>query len=159
MKFDPIAIVGQGCVLPGGLNAGELWTTVRDGRDSLAVNAVFDQVWAQTGQARRGADMAARSSAAVGFKEGEPRTTRKARTRGGEAGEGFQEKGTTENTESTDGWLRGQWSSASLVFFMSFVVRFRLRRDVGFKNGTTENTVGADVGLGGPVRGFRVVRG
>ncbi|MGB3523902.1 MAG: polyketide synthase, partial [Mycobacterium sp.] len=35
MKFDPIAIVGQGCVLPGGLNAGELWTTVRDGRDAL----------------------------------------------------------------------------------------------------------------------------
>lgn len=35
MKFDPIAIVGQGCVLPGGLNAGELWTTVHDGRDAL----------------------------------------------------------------------------------------------------------------------------
>lgn len=35
MKFDPIAIVGQGCVLPGGLNAGELWTTVHDGRDVL----------------------------------------------------------------------------------------------------------------------------
>lgn len=35
MKFDPIAIVGQGCVLPGGLNPTELWTTVRDGRDTL----------------------------------------------------------------------------------------------------------------------------
>lgn len=35
MKFEPIAIVGQGCVLPGGLNADELWTTVRDGRDVL----------------------------------------------------------------------------------------------------------------------------
>ncbi|ULP47550.1 beta-ketoacyl synthase N-terminal-like domain-containing protein [Mycolicibacter virginiensis] len=35
MKFDPIAIVGQGCVLPGGLNAGELWTTVHDGCDAL----------------------------------------------------------------------------------------------------------------------------
>lgn len=35
MKFEPIAIVGQGCVLPGGLNPGELWTTVLDGRDVL----------------------------------------------------------------------------------------------------------------------------
>ncbi|OBI55009.1 beta-ketoacyl synthase N-terminal-like domain-containing protein [Mycobacterium sp. E787] len=35
MKFEPIAIVGQGCVLPGGLNPGELWQTVHDGRDVL----------------------------------------------------------------------------------------------------------------------------
>ncbi|WP_304442343.1 beta-ketoacyl synthase N-terminal-like domain-containing protein, partial [Mycobacterium sp. E1747] len=35
MKFEPIAIVGQGCVLPGGLNPDELWATVRDGRDVL----------------------------------------------------------------------------------------------------------------------------
>lgn len=35
MKFDPIAIVGQGCVLPGGLNPAQLWTTVRDGHDTL----------------------------------------------------------------------------------------------------------------------------
>ena len=35
MKFEPIAIVGQGCVLPGGLNAGELWKTVHEGRDVL----------------------------------------------------------------------------------------------------------------------------
>lgn len=35
MVFEPIAIVGQGCVLPGGLNADELWRTVRDGRDAL----------------------------------------------------------------------------------------------------------------------------
>jgi len=28
-----------------------LLATVRDSRDSLAVNAVFDQTWAQTGQA------------------------------------------------------------------------------------------------------------
>ncbi len=36
MKFEPIAIVGQGCVLPGGLNPEQLWQTVRDGRDALA---------------------------------------------------------------------------------------------------------------------------
>lgn len=35
MGFEPIAIVGQGCVLPGGLDPEELWTTVRDGRDAL----------------------------------------------------------------------------------------------------------------------------
>ncbi|MCV7199010.1 beta-ketoacyl synthase N-terminal-like domain-containing protein [Mycobacterium angelicum] len=35
MKFDPIAIVGQGCILPGALNSDELWTTVRQGRDVL----------------------------------------------------------------------------------------------------------------------------
>lgn len=35
MLFEPIAIVGQGCVLPGGLNPGELWTTVHEGRDAL----------------------------------------------------------------------------------------------------------------------------
>ncbi|WP_077090137.1 beta-ketoacyl synthase N-terminal-like domain-containing protein [Mycobacterium rhizamassiliense] len=35
MKFEPIAIVGQGCVLPGGLSPGELWATVHDGRDVL----------------------------------------------------------------------------------------------------------------------------
>ncbi|OBA75866.1 hypothetical protein A5641_23785 [Mycobacterium sp. 1554424.7] len=33
--FEPIAIVGQGCVLPGGLSPDELWRTVRDGRDVL----------------------------------------------------------------------------------------------------------------------------
>ncbi|GAB3029377.1 beta-ketoacyl synthase N-terminal-like domain-containing protein [Mycobacterium bourgelatii] len=35
MKFEPIAIVGQGCVLPGGLSPDELWTTVLEGRDVL----------------------------------------------------------------------------------------------------------------------------
>ncbi|MEE6139283.1 beta-ketoacyl synthase N-terminal-like domain-containing protein [Mycobacterium sp. 050128] len=35
MKFEPIAIVGQGCVLPGGLSPDELWDTVRAGRDAL----------------------------------------------------------------------------------------------------------------------------
>ncbi len=35
MNFEPIAIVGQGCVLPGGLNPSELWKTVRDGRDVI----------------------------------------------------------------------------------------------------------------------------
>jgi hypothetical protein len=33
------------------LNGIYLLATVRDSRDSLAVNAVFDQAWAQTGQA------------------------------------------------------------------------------------------------------------
>ncbi|OBI21533.1 hypothetical protein A5712_15005 [Mycobacterium sp. E2327] len=33
--FSPVAIVGQGCVLPGGLSPDELWRTVRDGRDAL----------------------------------------------------------------------------------------------------------------------------
>lgn len=33
------------------LNGVYLLATVRDSRNSLAVNAVFDQVWAQTGQA------------------------------------------------------------------------------------------------------------
>ena len=33
------------------LNGMYLLATVRDSRDSLAVNAVFDQTWAQTGQA------------------------------------------------------------------------------------------------------------
>lgn len=35
MKFEPIAIVGQGCVLPGGLSPDELWKTVLEGRDVL----------------------------------------------------------------------------------------------------------------------------
>ncbi len=35
MKFEPIAIVGQGCVLPGGLSPEALWNTVHEGRDVL----------------------------------------------------------------------------------------------------------------------------
>jgi len=35
VKFEPIAIVGQGCVLPGGLNPDALWKTVHEGRDVL----------------------------------------------------------------------------------------------------------------------------
>lgn len=35
MTFEPIAIVGQGCVLPGGLNADALWRTVHEARDVL----------------------------------------------------------------------------------------------------------------------------
>ena len=35
MKFEPIAIVGQGCVLPGGLSPEALWKTVHEGRDVL----------------------------------------------------------------------------------------------------------------------------
>ncbi|MCP4385987.1 MAG: polyketide synthase, partial [Hyphomicrobiales bacterium] len=33
MSFAPVAIVGQGCVLPGALNPGALWEAVADGRD------------------------------------------------------------------------------------------------------------------------------
>ena len=35
MKFEPVAIVGQGCVLPGGLSPEALWKTVHEGRDVL----------------------------------------------------------------------------------------------------------------------------
>ncbi|MCV7077366.1 beta-ketoacyl synthase N-terminal-like domain-containing protein [Mycobacterium szulgai] len=35
MKFEPIAVVGQGCVFPGGLNPDQLWTTIQQGRDVL----------------------------------------------------------------------------------------------------------------------------
>ncbi|HEU4361003.1 MAG TPA: beta-ketoacyl synthase N-terminal-like domain-containing protein, partial [Mycobacterium sp.] len=35
MKFEPIAIIGQGCVLPGGLSPDALWKTVHEGRDVL----------------------------------------------------------------------------------------------------------------------------
>lgn len=35
MRFEPIAIVGQGCVLPGGLSPDGLWETVLQGRDAL----------------------------------------------------------------------------------------------------------------------------
>ena len=31
----PIAIVGQGCVLPGALGPGALWDLVREGRSAL----------------------------------------------------------------------------------------------------------------------------
>lgn len=35
MRFEPIAIVGQGCVFPGGLSPDELWTAIAQGRDVL----------------------------------------------------------------------------------------------------------------------------
>jgi len=35
MTFPPVAIIGQGCVLPGASNPGELWKIVRDGRSVL----------------------------------------------------------------------------------------------------------------------------
>ncbi len=35
MKTSPIAIVGQGCVLPGALNPGQLWQVVLERRDLL----------------------------------------------------------------------------------------------------------------------------
>lgn len=33
MKFEPIAVVGQGCVFPGGLSPEQLWATVLAGRN------------------------------------------------------------------------------------------------------------------------------
>src|ERR1700693_3768519 len=35
MEFSPIAIVGQGCVLPQALSPEELWRLVIDGHDAL----------------------------------------------------------------------------------------------------------------------------
>ena len=34
--FEPIAIVGTSCILPGALSPGELWRNVLEGRDLLA---------------------------------------------------------------------------------------------------------------------------
>ena len=36
MSFAPIAIIGQGCVLPGALSPAALWRAVREGRDLLS---------------------------------------------------------------------------------------------------------------------------
>lgn len=36
MTFEPIAVVGQSCVLPGALSPAELWEAVRDGRDLIS---------------------------------------------------------------------------------------------------------------------------
>ena len=33
MHFEPIAIVGQACVLPGALNPSAFWENVQAGRD------------------------------------------------------------------------------------------------------------------------------
>ncbi|MCP4211127.1 MAG: beta-ketoacyl synthase [Halieaceae bacterium] len=35
MRFEPIAIIGQSCVLPGALDPGELWDIVMQGRDMV----------------------------------------------------------------------------------------------------------------------------
>ncbi len=35
MRFEPIAIIGQSCVLPGALNPAELWDIVMQGRDMV----------------------------------------------------------------------------------------------------------------------------
>ena len=35
-SFEPIAIVGQGCVLPGALSPAKLWSAVSEGRDLLS---------------------------------------------------------------------------------------------------------------------------
>jgi 3-oxoacyl-(acyl-carrier-protein) synthase/3-hydroxymyristoyl/3-hydroxydecanoyl-(acyl carrier protein) dehydratase len=77
VKFEPIAIVGQGCVLPGGLGPDELWKTVREGRDVLgspqpdywgvSVSRIlrdqqnapyFDHTWSDRGGYVRGFDEA-----------------------------------------------------------------------------------------------------
>ena len=36
MRFEPIAIVGQACVLPGALTPAELWDAVQSGQDLLS---------------------------------------------------------------------------------------------------------------------------
>lgn len=75
MKFEPIAIVGQGCVFPGGLNPDELWTTISEGRDVLGAppegywgvdpanimrehisGPCFDHTWSDLGGYVRGFD-------------------------------------------------------------------------------------------------------
>ncbi len=42
-SFAPIAIVGQGCVLPGALSPDELWSLVHEGRSAIAPAA--DDLW------------------------------------------------------------------------------------------------------------------
>jgi len=42
-SFTPIAIVGQGCVLPGALSPDELWSLVLEGRSAIAPAA--DDLW------------------------------------------------------------------------------------------------------------------
>ena len=41
--FEPIAIVGRGCVLPGALSPGQFWDNVASGRVSLG--AVRPEDW------------------------------------------------------------------------------------------------------------------
>ena len=43
MQFEPIAIVGQSCILPGALTPDELWQAVLSGRDLLS--DVTDEYW------------------------------------------------------------------------------------------------------------------
>ena len=43
-KYEPIAIVGMGCRLPGANNPAEFWQLLKDGRDSIT--SVPDQRWA-----------------------------------------------------------------------------------------------------------------
>jgi len=42
-SFAPIAIVGQGCVLPGALSPDALWSLVLEGRSAIAPAA--DDLW------------------------------------------------------------------------------------------------------------------
>ena len=43
MHFEPIAIVGQSCILPGALTPDELWDAVLQGAD--LVSPVADDYW------------------------------------------------------------------------------------------------------------------
>ena len=43
MSFEPIAIVGQACVLPGSLNPKELWSNIAAGKNLLS--KVPDGYW------------------------------------------------------------------------------------------------------------------
>ena len=37
MQFEPIAIIGHSCVLPGALDPAELWEIVLHGRDMVTL--------------------------------------------------------------------------------------------------------------------------
>jgi PfaB family protein len=43
MRFEPVAIIGQSCVLPGALDPAELWDVVMQGRDMVA--PASDDAW------------------------------------------------------------------------------------------------------------------
>ena len=43
MRFEPIAIIGQSCVLPGALDPAELWDIVIHGQDMVL--PVPDDYW------------------------------------------------------------------------------------------------------------------
>ena len=45
-RFEPIAIVGQSCVLPGALNPDELWQAVRQGKS--LISEAKENEWGQS---------------------------------------------------------------------------------------------------------------